>query len=54
MNFYRLSTRAHRFTVPYGFTSWRAYWIELAVFGSAFSIGMACVAVASLIGAPPV
>jgi hypothetical protein len=48
MNYFELSCR-HR-SAPLGFTSWRAYWIEMAVFCTTFAIGMACVAVASLYG----
>ena len=52
MNYFELSRR-HR-SAPLGYSSHRAYWIELAIVLPAFAIGMACVAVASLIGAPPV
>jgi hypothetical protein len=52
MNYFELSRR-HR-SAPPGYSSWRAYRIEMAIVLPAFAIGMACVAVASLIGAPPV
>jgi hypothetical protein len=52
MNYFALSRR-HR-SAPLGYSSWRAYWIELAIVCPAFAIGMACVAVASLIEWSPV
>jgi hypothetical protein len=52
INYFELSRR-HR-SAPPGYSSWRDYWTEMAIFPTAFAIGMACIAVASLIGAPPV
>jgi hypothetical protein len=52
MDYYALSRRHQG--APLGFTSWRTYWIELAVVCTAFAVGMACVAVASLIEWSPV
>jgi hypothetical protein len=34
---------------PYGYTSWRAYWIEMAIVIPSMLIGFAAIAVASLI-----
>jgi hypothetical protein len=48
MNYFELSRR-HR-SAPLGYASWRAYWVEMAIVCPVFLIGMACVAVASLIG----
>jgi hypothetical protein len=48
MNYFELSRR-HQ-APPLGYSSWRAYWIEMAVFCTAFAVGMACVAVATLMG----
>jgi len=49
MNYFELSRR-HQ-SAPIGYTSWRAYWIELAIVLPVFAIGILCVALAS-IGAP--
>lgn len=52
MNYFELSRR-HQ-SAPLGYASWHAYWIEMAVFCTAFAVGMACVAIATLIGGTPV
>jgi hypothetical protein len=49
MDYYSLSLRTRHRAPPYGYTSRRAYWIEMWIVCPSFVIGMICVALASLI-----